>query len=219
MKAVIFDFDGTIIDTETQWYYLFKEVLYEAYGFQLPLEEFAKVIGTTDEVLYKYIHSQVDKPVNREAIEEEVNTRFQRKTDVLELREGIEDLILEAKSLQLKLGIATSSSRAWVQKFLEQFEIIDQFSVIKTKEDVEKVKPDPALYVKTVEEMGIHAKEAIAIEDSVNGTLAAINAGLTCVVVPNEVTNKLIFHEKAKLYQSFSEFSLEQLINRVGKES
>lgn len=64
IKAIIFDFDGTLVDTETLWYKMYKDVLLEKYEVHLPLEEFAKVIGTTDEALYSYVHSQTKTTID-----------------------------------------------------------------------------------------------------------------------------------------------------------
>ncbi|MFE8703140.1 HAD family hydrolase [Cytobacillus sp. FJAT-54145] len=211
IKAVIFDFDGTIIDTETEWYHIFKDILLKDYGVNLPLEEFAKIIGTTDDVLYQYIDSQRDTPIDRLELKEKVYNRFKNQKDVLLLREGIQEMIGEAQELGLRLAIASSSSRKWITDFLDHFGLTETFPIIKTKEDVEKVKPDPALYLKAVEALEIEPSEAIAIEDSVNGSIAAIEAGLTCVVVPNEVTQFLTFHEKALRYKAFSEVSFKVL--------
>lgn len=212
IKAVIFDFDGTIVDTETLWFTITKEILSKDYHVDLPLDEFAKCIGTTDELLYEYIERQLGAPVNREEIEEKAGKKFQSFRDVLILREGVRELIHEMKDRGWMLGVASSSSRDWVESYLEKFQIRHHFQVIKTKEDVEKVKPAPDLYIKAMEALGVKPDEAIAIEDSVNGSIAAISTGMKCVVVPNDVTNFLTFHEKAVRYKMFSEIVIDELI-------
>lgn len=214
IKAIIFDFDGTIIDTETLWYKVYKEVLDKEYNIDLPLSVFAKVIGTTDEVLYSYIESETKAIVNREELENMVHDRFQGLKHTLSLRDGVLELIRESSEKGLKVAIASSSKRKWIVDFLDLFQIGEYFSIIKSKEDVVKVKPDPALYIKAVEELGVEPEEALAIEDSVNGSIAAIEAGLTAVVVPNEVTSFLDFNKRALVYQSFSDINLDNLLNR-----
>jgi putative hydrolase of the HAD superfamily len=211
IKAVIFDFDGTIVDTETLWFTITKEILIRDYHVNLPLEEFAKCIGTTDEVLYEYMEQQLGVPVDRVEIETKVGKKFQSLKDVLILREGVLELIHGMKDRGWMLGVASSSSRDWVESYLKKFQIRHHFQVIKTKEDVEKVKPAPDLYIKAMETLGVGPEEAIAIEDSVNGSRAAIEAGMKCVVVPNDVTNFLTFHEKAVRYKMFSEIIIDEL--------
>ncbi len=209
IKTVIFDFDGTIIDTETIWYHVFKEVLLERYDMELPLEEFAKVIGTTDESLQQYIQMQTGAEVDWQEIRRLTHEQFSGRLATLAVREGVKEKLDEAKQLGFQLGLASSSDRKWVEGFLKDFALWDYFSVVKTKEDVKKVKPDPALYVKALEELRVEPEEAVAIEDSVNGSIAAINAGMKCIVIPNEVTSFLTFPEKTYRVESFGDFSFE----------
>lgn len=212
IKAVIFDFDGTIIDTETIWYQVFEELLKETFNIELPLKEFAKCIGTTDEGLFQYIEAQTGLKVDSKKINKLAHERFLEKKGVLEVREGVVEKLEEAKELRLMIGLASSSSREWVEGFLRQFQLWEYFSVIKTREDVVKVKPDPALYLKALEELQVEPQEALAIEDSLNGALAAIEAGMRCIVIPNQVTSFLTFHEKTIRSESFVDFSLKQII-------
>lgn len=209
LKAVIFDFDGTIIDTESLWFQMYKEVLADEYKIDLTLEEFAKCIGTKDDVLYEFINTQATNPVNRVEIETKVKNKVQMLKETLILREGVYDLIQEVKGLGLKIGIASSSSRSWIDEFLTKFNLHQFFDVIKTSEHVENVKPDPALYIKAIENLGVRPNEAIAIEDSVNGSLAAVKAGLKCIVIPNQVTSFLAFPEEVVLYDNFSILNME----------
>ncbi|WP_251555467.1 HAD family hydrolase [Neobacillus muris] len=209
IEAVIFDFDGTIIDTETIWYQAYKDVLRKQYGIELPLEVFAKVIGTTDEVLFKFIEDQASTTINKQEIESLVHECFLEKKSELELRPGVRERLQEAKDLDLKLGIASSSSRAWVEGYLNQFDLWSYFSVVKTKEDVVRVKPDPSLYRKALQSLQVEPERALAIEDSVNGSIAAIEAGMKCWVVPNPVTSFLRFHEKVTRFDSFLDFDFQ----------
>ncbi|QIZ06746.1 HAD family hydrolase [Priestia megaterium] len=212
IKAVIFDFDGTIIDTETIWYQVFEELLQEKFNIELPLEEFAKSIGTTDEGFFQYLEAQTGMKVDSKKINKLAHERFLEKKGILEVREGVVEKLEEARELRLMIGLASSSSREWVEGFLRQFQLWDYFSVIKTREDVVKVKPDPALYLKALEELQVEPQEALAIEDSLNGALAAIEAGMRCIVIPNQVTSFLTFHEKTIRSESFVDFSLKQII-------
>ncbi|CAH0344255.1 HAD family hydrolase [Bacillus sp. CECT 9360] len=211
IKAMIFDFDGTIIDTESLWYKVFCDVLMEKFELELPLAEFAKVIGTTDELLFEYISTQTGKPADQELIKELTGLRFSELKETLVLREGIEGKIKEAKNLGIKLGIASSSGREWVESFLEKFGLLEHFQTIKTKEDVKIVKPDPALYVKAMDDLHVVPAESLAIEDSINGSLAAIRAGMHCIVVPNEVTSFLTFDQEVKVFNTFSSFRLADI--------
>jgi putative hydrolase of the HAD superfamily len=211
IKAVIFDFDGTIIDTETIWFDVYKEVIKEKFNLVLPLEEFEKVIGTTDEVMFQYIENQVGVKIDPIEINALAHQRFSEKKAILVVREGVKEKLDEARELGLKVGLASSSSREWVEDFLRQFDLWHYFSVVKTNEDVAKVKPDPALYIKALEELQVEPHEALAIEDSANGALAAVEAGMECIVIPNQVTAFLTFHEKTIRSESFADFSFKKV--------
>lgn len=217
IKAIIFDFDGLIIDTESVWFEAYKEVLVD-YEIQLTLEKFSEVVGTHDDVLYSYIEENCSIPFERDSLESKVSVLVQEKLRDPVLRESVEDYLIFAKQAGLKIGLASSSSRAWVEGFLKQLNVYDYFEVIKTKEDVLDVKPDPELYLKAIDALGIDATEAIAFEDSLNGLLAARKAGLHCVIVPNSVTAHLGFEDYSLRLSSMAEKSLEDVINHLSLE-
>ncbi|MED1116233.1 HAD family hydrolase [Bacillus paramycoides] len=214
MKAIIFDFDGLIVDTETIWFHSFGDAVRE-YGGELPLEEFAKCIGTTDEVLYAYLKEQLKEKFNEHALKEKVTTLHKEKMKIPKARDGVKEYLEEARELGLKIALASSSSKEWVVRFLEELQIREYFEVIKTREDVEKVKPDPALYRIAIEELGIELSEAVVFEDSLNGLKAAIAAGLKCVIVPNDVTRNLQFENHHLRIESMKEKSLKEVLQHI----
>jgi putative hydrolase of the HAD superfamily len=216
INAIIFDFDGLIIDTETVWYEAYKEVL-KGYDIDLPLEDFSKVIGTHGGVLYDFINQNLKQPVDIAVIKQAAADAFQSKIGKPVLREGVLDYLKAAEMLGLKIALASSSSREWVVGFLEQLNILSYFEVIRTKEDVTEVKPNPELYQRAMEGLGVQPAETIAFEDSLNGLRAARAAGLHCVIVPNDVTSNLAFSDFSRRLSSMAECGLEQLIEDVVK--
>jgi putative hydrolase of the HAD superfamily len=214
IKAIIFDFDGLIIDTETVWYEAFKEVL-ESYEMDLSIELFSKVIGTHDGILDSMIRENLKQPVDIDIIKQAAADAFHSKIGEPVLREGVLDYLKAASTLGLRIALASSSSREWVVGFLEKLHILSYFEVIKTRDDVAEVKPDPELYVKTLEALGVQPTEAIAFEDSLNGLRAARAAGIHCVIVPNAVTTNLAFSDFSKRVSSMAECGLEALIEDV----
>lgn len=213
MKAIIFDFDGLIVDTETIWFHSFRDAVRE-YGGELPLEEFAKCIGTTDEVLYAYLKEQLKEKFNEHALKGKVTTLHKEKMKIPKARDGVKEYLEEAKELGLKIALASSSSREWVVHFLEELQIRDYFEVIKTREDVEG-KTRSALYKVAIEELGIEPSEAVVFEDSLNGLKAAVAAGLKCVVVPNDVTRNLQFENHHLRIDSMKEKSLKEVLQHI----
>ncbi|WP_108670275.1 HAD family hydrolase [Peribacillus acanthi] len=214
IKALVFDFDGLIIDTESVWYDSYREVL-SGYGMDLKIEDFSKVIGTTDEVLYQHIRENVETKIDRDTIEKETHEIYKIKMGEPVLREGVEDYLKAAKEKGIRIALASSSSRQWVEGYIRQLGIIEYFEVIKTRDDVSKVKPDPELYMKAVEALGIESSEALAFEDSLNGLMAARKAGLHCAIVPNPVTSNLEFEDYQVRISSMGEMTLDALLDKI----
>jgi putative hydrolase of the HAD superfamily len=219
IKAVIFDFDGLILDTETPWYEAFSAV-YQEHGAYLPVEEWALCIGTTFKHFdpYQDLESRIGKSIDRAAIQKsslEKHTVIMKQKCILP---GVEDCLKTAKSLGLKIGLASSSERSWVENFLQQFQLVQFFDSILTQENVKNVKPDPELYQKSLLSFGISGGEAIAFEDSPNGSKAAKAAGMHCVVIPNAITARLQFEKDNYdiMLSSMAEMDLKDIIKTLG---
>lgn len=216
IKAIIFDFDGLLVDTESIWYEAYRDALVE-YDFHLTLEHFGEVIGTSSGALDRLIQENVSVDVNLDAINEKADTLYKEKLLSPTLREGVQSYVETAKESGLKLAVASSSGRAWVEGYLKQLGILHEFHVIKTREDVERVKPDPALYVEALKALQIEPSEAIVFEDSFNGLKAACSAGIKCVIVPNPVTAHLPFEGHALHLHSMADMKLVDVIEEVVK--
>lgn len=119
--------------------------------------------------------------------------------------------------LRLKIGLASSSYKNWVEQFLIELNILHYFDVIQTRDNVKKVKPDPEIYQNVVKLLGLEPSEAIAFEDSLNGSKAALAAGLNCVVVPNRITQYLPFDNYHLRLDSMSDKSLQDVISCIEK--
>lgn len=213
IKAIVFDFDGLVIDTETVWYSAFKEVLQD-YGVEFPMEVFLQCVGTSDAAMHAFIEEEIGAE-SIETIVKLARDKHRTHMEFLDIREGVKEYLSEARDLGLRIGLASSSSREWVEGFLKKLGIIDYFEVIKTRDDVEKIKPDPMLYIEALKALNIGPKEAVAFEDSANGAKAAIAAGMHCVIVPNEMTKDLSFEKYHLKIGSMSEMSLARVIRQI----
>ncbi|MEK5520629.1 HAD family hydrolase [Heyndrickxia sp. FSL W8-0423] len=214
IKAIVFDFDGLIIDTETALYQAYRELL-EEHNVTLSIAEYASYVGTDPGALYEFLTNQLTGKMTREEIIEKSYKLHREKLKEPIAREGVQEYLEEAKKQGLKIGLASSSDREWIIHFLKELQIINYFEVIKTRNDVEKVKPDPALYKKVIKDLGILPSEAIAFEDSANGNKAAVVAGLNCVIVPNMVTKTLTFDKYHLRMSSMKEKSLGEIIEFI----
>lgn len=213
IRAIIFDFDGLILDTEVPEFQTWQEI-YCAHGCELPLSVWATGIGTSSDVFnpYDYLEAQIGRMIDREAIQLQRRQRYRELLKAQAVLPGVQNYIAEAKRLGLRLGVASSSSREWVVGNLTELGLQANFDCIKCSNDVVRVKPDPALYQCAVEALALRPEEAVAFEDSPNGVTAAKRAGLFCVAVPNSLTRQLILTHADLQLDSLAEMPLHRLL-------
>ena len=216
IQAIIFDFDGTIVDTELPEYQSWCEV-YRRHGCELPVDVWGAAIGTGDGPFdpYAYLESLSRRRVERQTIR---SARQRRVRDLIADQgpcPGVEAHLRAAKKQGLKVGLASSSPLNWVGPQLARLGLTDFFQAVSTSDNVAKTKPDPELYCRTLATLQVDPKEAIAIEDSPNGVQAAVAAGIFCVAVPNKVTSQLKIQGAHLTLESLASMSLGELIGRA----
>jgi HAD superfamily hydrolase (TIGR01509 family) len=217
IRALLFDFDGLLIDTESPsrlgW-----EDLYREHGHELPLDRWATNVGTLDEPFDPMVHLEelVGSSLDRDAL----NTwRRERESVLIELealRPGVEEYLQEAERGGLLTALVSSSSRAWIEPNLTRLSRLDGWDAIVTADgDAARAKPRPDLYLEALDRLGVSAGEAIAFEDSPNGVRAAQAAGIYCVAVPNPITATLALDEADLVVDSLADLPLSDLLARV----
>lgn len=192
VRALVFDFDGLILDTETPEFVAWQEV-FAAYGASLVAEDWAHVIGSLDSGwnAATEIRKQTGAVVDQDALRKTWKARQVELLARETVRPGVTELIGEAKRRGLGLAVASSSPRWWVEGNLERLGLLEDFPVIATGDEVARTKPDPAVYLLAVSRLGVPPSAALALEDSPNGIRAAHAAGLRCIAVPNPVSRHL----------------------------
>lgn len=215
IKAIIFDFDGLILDTESPEYQSWQEI-YAEHACALPLSKWGQLIGTANTFdPYAYLAEQSGRAVDRPSLQAKHRGRVAELIENLSPLPGVEAYIADAKQIGLRLGVASSSRRAWVEGHLTRLGLVHHFDAITCADDVEQVKPDPALYLKAAERLGVAPSQAIALEDSPNGALAAKRAGIYCVTVPNALTQQLVFAAGDMRLSSMDSLSLGALLEQI----
>ena len=215
IRALIFDFDGLILDTEGPIYQSWAEV-YEAHGVDLPFDQWVKTVGSSNEAFHPQHH--LEERIGSKLPPEVLDRRIERRVELVlaqPLLAGVADLVASAAAMGLKLGVASSSSREWVGGHLERLGLLAPFECLRCRDDVEHVKPEPDLYRATLDCLAVAAGEAMAIEDSPNGILAAKRAGLRCVAVPNPLTAGLDLSGADVRLRSLADVTLEELLQQL----
>lgn len=216
IRALIFDFDGLILETEGPVYKSWQE-LYQEHNCELSFETWGNIIGMAEAAFDPIDELEVQlgkKFPDRESL---VSRRRQRESQLIlqqSVLPGVKDYLQAAKRLGLKIGLASSSTSEWVFGHLSRLGLLHYFDCIKTSDDVARAKPDPELYLAVLKELGISPDEAIVFEDSPNGVLAAKAANLYCVMVPNELTRRLNLNHADLRLSSLAELPLEDLLAR-----
>ena len=192
IKALLFDFDGLILDTETTEF-LTWQAIYREYGQEMLAETWGQVVGgygisTFDGAVHlaELVGDGTNVP--------ELRARFRSESDALIASQpvlpGVLDYLDEAQHLGLGLAVASSSPHGWVDSHLSRLGLFDRFQHIICAEDVPpgRTKPHPDLFLKALDNLGVLPDEAIVLEDSPNGVLAAKRAGIFVVSIPNPIT-------------------------------
>ncbi|WP_405156703.1 HAD family hydrolase [Paenibacillus sp. FSL K6-0108] len=212
VKAFILDFDGLIVDTETPWFYAFRDI-YKEHGLELGMELWSKNVGTSFEEFHPflYLEQALQQPIDHDQIRLLSEQKYEAYLGQAAILPGVLEMLHAAREKGIRLAVASSSTRDWVHGYLRTLGVIELFDVIHTSEDVKRVKPDPELYQLALESLGIGAAEAVVFEDSPNGLKAAKAAGIRCVIVPNEVTRNLEFSKYDLRLTSLAELTMEIL--------
>ncbi len=214
IRALVFDFDGLILDTEEPVYRSWLEV-YQAHGEELPFARWIQIVGSTTTGFHPQQH--LEERLGRPLPQEVLDGRIGRRTEMIlaqTVLPGVIQHLAAARELGLKLGVASSSTSDWVRGHLSRLGILEQFDCMRCCDDVEHAKPEPDLYVAVLDCLGVPASEAIAIEDSPNGVAAAKRAGMRCVAIPNPITAQLDLSQADVVLGSLAEVTPRELLQR-----
>ncbi len=212
-RALIFDFDGLILDTEVPEFEAWQHI-YRMHTCHLSFATWSACIGTSEPVFnpYEHLEAQVRRAINRDDVRAAHRERFMELVAAQSVLPGVKEYLIDAKRLGLKVGVASSSTREWVEGHLLRLGLSTCFDNIKCKDDVRRTKPDPELYLAALQTLQVPSDEAIALEDSPNGILAAKAAGLFCVAVPNALTRRMSLDRADLRLTSLTDLPLEGLL-------
>lgn len=213
VKALILDFDGLILDTETTDFESWNAV-YREHGVRLPREEWVRAIGSDGKAFdpVARLTAMTGRPLEAAALREARRRVRDGMLERLEPLPGVVAWIESALGRGMQLAIASSSPLSWVEGHLERAGLRRHFAELVTSEQVPRVKPDPALYLRALAILGVAPAEALAVEDSPHGVAAARAANLRCIAVPGPMTRGCDFRQADLKLDSLAERSLDQVI-------
>jgi len=216
IKAIIFDMDGTLIDSMWLWKDVDIDYL-NMHGLDLPENLQKDIEGKSFSETAQYFKDRFHIQDNVETIKSDWNRMagelYRHK---VMLKPFAHDFVLECKKQGLKLGIGTSNSKELLKVIIDRFELIHYFDSIRTSCEVDKGKPDPAIFLKVCEDLGVLPQECIVFEDIPNGILAAKNAGMVCVAIHDDFS-KHMEEEKRHLADYYIE-TYEEVLELMKKE-
>ncbi|HEX7166832.1 MAG TPA: HAD-IA family hydrolase [Acidimicrobiales bacterium] len=217
IAAVVFDFDGLILDTEEPIYVALREVWAE-HGHDLTIEMWAQSIGTNSETAFDAT-AELNRLAGTDYTEGGLTPRVRARIAELlagaDVLPGVLEWVAEAEARGLGVAIASSADRAWIVEHLERLGHLERFPVVSCYDDVGVYKPDPAAYLAACERLGVEPSAALAIEDSVPGLTAAKAAGLWVVAVPTAMTRHLDFSAADLVVESLAHVTLADVIARL----
>jgi len=186
IRALVFDFDGVVLDTEECRYTAWAEV-YRRHGLDLSLNFWITTVGQDFFDPMADLEERLGHALDRDAIRTARRSREDELTAALEVLPGVREWRAQAGEIGAAMGIASNSSRRWVAGHLERLGL-DGWACVRCRDDVDRPKPAPDVYQAVITCLGVTPDEAIAVEDSESGVVAARAAGLFCVAVPSTLT-------------------------------
>ena len=212
IDAFILDFDGLICDTEGALAEAGRK-LFASHGAELPMDRWLQQIGLAGPP--NFWVPWLEQAIGREVDEVEAMAAFDHynhaRLATLEPNPGVVALLDLADSANIALGVASSSPTLWVEPLLDQLHLRNRFVDVVCREHAPMAKPAPDLYLEAARRLGAEPARCAAFEDSHNGSLAAVAAGMTCVAVPNEVTESQDFGHVDLVLPSLTEVDLSTL--------
>jgi HAD superfamily hydrolase (TIGR01509 family) len=215
IAAVLFDFDGVIVDTEVPTFESWRDT-YAQYGVDLALDDWLPAVGSGSSVsgvfdAVAHLERLLGATVDREAV---IAYRKQRKAELYPrapLLPGVAERLAEARERAIKTAIVTRNRDDRVKAHCDVVGLDHEWDTVVCAND-EPTCDKAELYRRALRVLQVHADDALAFEDAPSGVRAAKRAGLACVAVPNDITRGAAFDEADVVLPSLAEHSLDEIV-------
>lgn len=212
IAAVIVDLDGLIVDSETPEVLAWQET-YARHGLEFPVEQWLQNVGRTDSPWDPYAALRaLDPPIDLTLVKGYWRDRHeQHARDYLLPLPGVVPLAEAVRARGWRTAVASSSRHAYVLRTLRALNLADRFDAAAGGDEVPRAKPAPDVYLLAAHRLGVAPHRCVALEDSLNGLLAAKAAGMRCIAVPSSLTRSLDFSAADLIVASLEEVTPETI--------
>jgi HAD superfamily hydrolase (TIGR01509 family) len=218
LAAIVFDFDGLIVDTENPGFISWQEI-YQEFGATLHIDDWRHAtgyVGGFDPAIH------LEKILGRRLDWSQLVPRREARNWELTLQArvlpGIEPLFRSARERRLRIGVASNSENGWVEGGLRRLGLREYVDTVVTRDMVLNPKPAPDIYLKTVQTLQVESEQAVALEDSEPGCRAAKNAGLKAIAIPNRFSERQDLTVADLVVKSATELNVDRLAALVAQE-
>ncbi|MBD3155904.1 MAG: HAD-IA family hydrolase [Candidatus Aenigmarchaeota archaeon] len=208
IKAVIFDMDGTIINSEEMHTKTIQEVVEEEFGVKLSAEEIEKYVGFNYAKKLEKIFGDKYEKSEYQKLRFMIRNKTLKNTGLIKRVENAKEVIEEMKK-NFEIALVTASSREQAGKFLEAVDFKKYFDLRIASDDVKETKPSPECYLLALKELGLKPKECLVLEDSEPGIKAAKEAGTYCIGIRHKYNSNQDFSRVDKIVDDIGEVDLE----------
>ncbi len=210
MSAILFDMDGTLVDSEPLWLEAECEVM-ESVGASWSAQDQLSTLGGPRERTEKIMQEKSKNVKPYGFFGEQLDILMLKKLrNQLQILPNALDLINECRSFGLKIALVTASGGQLMQTVLTHFPI-NFFDITISADDVERTKPDPAPYLLAANRLDVKIENCVVVEDSITGVTAGLNSGAQVIGIPHLVS--LPDHKKLRIVENLSEISLKKLVD------
>ncbi|MFF3214409.1 HAD family hydrolase [Streptomyces sp. NPDC002886] len=218
IEAIVFDFDGLLMDTETTllecWQYEWRQ-----HGLELdPANFFADHGGDVTAERYRRLAAAVGPGFDYETSHARRLSYRDELHSGLGLRDGIDAWLTQARDAGLRCAVASSSHEEWVTSMLARVDRLDAFDVLAFGNEVPSPKPAPDVYLLALDRLGLDPGQTIAVEDTPHGAAAAQAAGLSCIAIPNPFADPARFTAANLVLATAAELPLQDAIALISTE-
>lgn len=192
LSAVLFDLDGTLIDSEYFYYSNWAPILKETFGLEISFEDWIReYAGHTLLRNINYLQEKHQIDTTEEFMWKATRASY-AKSDMrtIRLMPFAKEILVDLKNRNIRIGLVTSSYQTTVDAVLGEHDLLHYFEFFVTRELVQNAKPDAEPYLLAIAKLGLPKEEIVAVEDTITGTTAAVAAGLHCVAISKHETER-----------------------------